>query len=216
MPDTQPVARERTAPAHDRRAAIAEMAARLFDERGYHSTSMEDIAENVGLRKPSLYHYFKSKDEILFYVHNRMIDLILDRHERRRSAGVESSGSTIRSMMRDIIELMETHPGHLRVFFEHHRELPEDYQRMIRTKRNQFRQHVSDVIRQGIADGEFRDVDVDLTTLAVLGMSNWTYQWLHPGSPHSVERVTDHFWEIFMRGVSTDPSWGAGAPPPGS
>jgi len=51
--------------AGGRRAEIVEIAARLFDRHGYHSTSMDDIAEAVGLRKPSLYHYFKSKDQIL-------------------------------------------------------------------------------------------------------------------------------------------------------
>jgi AcrR family transcriptional regulator len=205
MADTQPITRERTAPAQGRRAAIAKTAAELFDKRGYNSTSMEDIADSVGLRKPSLYHYFKSKDEILFYVHNEMIDLILGRHERRMAEGVESRAVALRSLMRDVIELMETHPGHLRIFFEHHRELPDKHQSIIRTKRNQFRNHVSDVLRQGIEDGEFRDIDVDLTTLAVLGVSNWTYQWLHPSGAHEVEQVIDHFWDLIMRGIATDP-----------
>jgi hypothetical protein len=104
----------------------------------------------------------------------------------------------------DVIELMETHPGHLRIFFEHHRELPEKYQEMIRVKRGQFRQYVTDVISDGIARGEFRDVDVELTVLAVLGVSNWTYQWLHPGGRHTAKQVTDHFWELIMRGIAVD------------
>ncbi len=191
--------------AGGRRAEIVEIAARLFDQHGYHSTSMDDIAEAVGLRKPSLYHYFKSKDQILYEIHNEMIDVIISRHEARIQEGLESYSAELRALMGDIIELMETHPGHLRIFFEHHRELPDRYKGTIRAKRNRFRTQVSSTIEAGIAAGEFLDVDVELATLAVLGMANWTYQWLHPGAPRSAEDVTEFFWRIAMRGIAVAP-----------
>jgi TetR/AcrR family transcriptional regulator, cholesterol catabolism regulator len=195
----------RTAPASTRRLEIASLAAELFDARGYHNTSMEDIAEAVGLRKPTLYHYFKSKDEILYEIHNEMIDLINSRHEARLAAGVESQSAALKALMGDVIELMETHPGHLRIFFEHHRELPGDYKAAIREKRARFRQYVKDAISGGIAGGEFHEVDVELTTLAVLGMANWTYQWLRPSSGRTAAEVTDSFWRLAMRGIAVDP-----------
>jgi AcrR family transcriptional regulator len=194
----------RTAPASDRRLAIAQIAAGLFDERGYHDTSMEDIAESVGLRKPTLYHYFKSKDEILFEIHNEMIDLILSRQERRLAEGGGTHADGLRSLMHDIIELMETHPGHLRIFFEHHRELPDEYKVTIRGKRNRYRDLISEEIERGVAAGEFREVDIELTTLAVLGLSNWTYQWLHPGGKHDARAVTDYFCDLLLRGIAAD------------
>ena len=195
----------RTPSASDRRAQIAAIAAGLFNERGYHSTSMEDIADSVGLRKPTLYHYFSRKDEILFEIHNEMIDLILGRHERRLAEGAVSSADELRALMGDVIELMETHPGHLRIFFEHQRELPDRYKASIREKRNAFRDHVAATVRRGMADGEFREADVELTTLAVLGLSNWTYQWLHPGGRHTAAEVTDSFFALLMRGLSERP-----------
>jgi TetR/AcrR family transcriptional regulator, cholesterol catabolism regulator len=195
----------RTAPASTRRLEIATLAAGLFDARGYHDTSMEDIAEAVGLRKPTLYHYFKSKDEILYEIHNEMIDLINSRHEARLANGIESQSRALRVLMGDVIELMETHPGHLRIFFEHHRELPAEYKATIREKRARFRQYVRDAISAGIANGEFHEVDIELTTLAVLGMANWTYQWLRPSSDRTVAEVTDSFWRLAMRGIAVDP-----------
>jgi AcrR family transcriptional regulator len=195
----------RTAPASTRRLEIATLAAELFDARGYHDTSMEDIADAVGLRKPTLYHYFKSKDEILYEIHNEMIDLINSRHEARLANGIESQSSALRALMGDVIELMETHPGHLRIFFEHHRELPAEYKATIREKRARFRQYVRDAISGGIDNGEFHEVDIELTTLAVLGMANWTYQWLRPSSDRTVAEVTDSFWRLAMRGIAVDP-----------
>ena len=195
----------RTAPASTRRMEIATIAAELFDARGYHDTSMEDIAEAVGLRKPTLYHYFKSKDEILFEIHNEMIDLINSRHEERLANGIERQSLALRALMGDVIELMETHPGHLRIFFEHHRELPTEYKATIRQKRTRFREYVSDAVAAGVASGEFHDVDVELTTLAILGLANWTYQWLRPSGGRTAAEGTDAFWRLAMRGIAVDP-----------
>jgi AcrR family transcriptional regulator len=204
-PTTRTPKEARTAPASTRRMEIAALAAGLFDARGYHNASMEDIAEAVGLRKPTLYHYFKSKDEILYEIHNEMIELINSRHAARLADGVEIQSSALKALMGDVIELMETHPGHLRIFFEHYRELPAEYKATIREKRARFRQYVRDAIAAGIAGGEFHDVDVELTTLALLGMANWTYQWLRPSSGRSAAEVTDAFWRLAMRGIAVDP-----------
>lgn len=185
-----------------RRTDIIDAAALLFHERGYHSTSMEDIAEHVGLAKPTLYHYFRGKDEILLEIHTAMIEVILTSHERRLPAGPGRWAELLKGMIGDVIRLMETHPGHLRIFFEHQRELPDLYKADIRQKRNLYRDHVRNVIIGGIADGEFRDVDPELTTLAVLGLSNWTYQWLSPGGTYTAAQVTDVFYGLVIEGLS--------------
>lgn len=201
----KPARAEFPPPPGGRRTDIVDMAAVLFDEHGYHSTSMEDIADRVGLAKPTLYHYFRSKDEILFEIHNAMIDVILQSHEDRMPGGPGRWGELLKGMIGDIIELMETHPGHLRIFFEHHRELPDRYKTTIRAKRNRYRDHVSDVIAAGIRDHEFRDVDVDLATLAVLGVANWTYQWLYPGGEFSAAQVTEAFSSYLFTGLALTP-----------
>jgi len=193
-----------TAPG-GRRSFIIDTAATLFDEHGYHNTSMEDIAEGVGLAKPTLYHYFRSKDEILFEIHNAMIEMILASHQERLPGSPGRWGELLKEMMGDIIRLMETHPGHLRIFFEHHRELPESYKTTIRSKRNRYRDHVRDVIVNGIEAGEFRAVDPDLATLAVLGVANWTYQWLYPAGEYSAEHVTDAFYTYLSHGLALQP-----------
>jgi AcrR family transcriptional regulator len=185
-----------------RRLAIIDSAATLFDRHGYHNTSMEDIAERVGLATPTLYHYFHSKDEILFEIHNAMIELILATHQERLAGSPGRWGEQLKGMVGDIIHLMESHPGHLRIFFEYHRELPESYKATIRSKRNRYRDQVRDVIVNGIESGEFRAVDPDLATLGVLGMANWTYQWLRPGGHYSADRITDVFYSFLIDGLA--------------
>jgi TetR/AcrR family transcriptional regulator, cholesterol catabolism regulator len=191
--------------ATDRRAEILEAAARCFDKAGYHSSTIDDIAAVVGVSKPTVYYYFKSKDAILYEIHNEMIDLILSRHEAREREGQASRGAALHGLMLDVIELMETHPGHLRIFFEHHRELSEEYKPTIRAKRERFRRMVADTLEQGVAAGEFRPMDVEMTTLAVLGMANWTYQWLRPGGARTAAETADEFWRFTMRAISVEP-----------
>lgn len=183
-----------------RREEVIERAAALFDERGYYATSMEDIAEAVGVRKPTLYHYFGSKDEILFWIHEEFIDLLIARQERRADTAMTPE-QLVLEIMGDILELMETHRGHVRVFFEHHRELPADEHEAIAAKRARYEEAVAQVIQRGIDDGSFRPVDVKLATLALFGICNWAYQWYRSSGPLRPRELAYLFWDIFLNGV---------------
>lgn len=105
-----------------RHQQIVSEAAALFDEAGYTNATMDDLAKSVGVAKPTLYHYFRSKDEILQAIHEEFIDLLIMRHEQRAITGLGPE-HLLREIMVDILDLMETHHGHVRVFFEHHRQL---------------------------------------------------------------------------------------------
>jgi AcrR family transcriptional regulator len=189
-----------TATADLKRAEIVAKAAALFDEKGYHRTSMDDIAAAVGIRKPTLYHYFQRKDEILFWIHEDVIDLIIKRYDARERTRM-SDGQRLLEIIADILELMETRPGHARVFFEHFRELPPEQQEIVRTKRDRYYGLVEGVIRSGIESGEFRDVDPAFTTLMILGSCNWAYQWYRPEGPSRSREVAYAFWDVALRGL---------------
>jgi AcrR family transcriptional regulator len=186
--------------ATGRHAEVVREAAALFDERGYHATSMEDIAAAVGLRKPTLYHYFRSKDQILLSIHEEFIDLLISRQQRRLQTSMKPD-QLLLEIMADILELMETHRGHVRTFFEHHRELPEDAHEAIEAKREAYEGMVSHVIQAGIDDGTFRPVDVKLATLALFGVCNWAYQWYRPGGPLRSREIAYVFWDLLVNGL---------------
>jgi AcrR family transcriptional regulator len=189
-----------TAKQSERQAEILYRAAQLFDERGYHRATMEDIATAVGLRKPSLYHYFRSKEEILFRIHEEFIDLIISKHLERTKKGLTMT-ELLRSVMRDIVGLMDTHHSHVRVFFEHYRELPIRYQEKLEIKRNQYQAMVQATLAEGMASGEFRPGDARLISLAVFGMCNWTYQWYRKGGPLTSDQVAEAFHQLLLDGM---------------
>jgi AcrR family transcriptional regulator len=184
-----------------RRAQIIEVAADLFDKWGYHETTMQAIADRTGIRKPSLYHYFRSKDELLVELHETLMTVVISRHLARMSAGEHGPREELRAMMRDVIGLMDSHPGYLRVFFESYRELPPDAHTSVAGQRSRYQQMVADVISAGKEVGEFGDVNPDLTSLAVLSLVNWTYQWFRRSGPLTTDEVADHFWSMLLNGI---------------
>jgi AcrR family transcriptional regulator len=185
----------------ERRREIVTTAAELFDDAGYTNTSMDEIAQAVGIAKATMYHYFASKDEILHSIHEEFIDLLIARHEQRLAAAGLRQDQLLLEVMADILELMETHRGHVRVFFEHHRELPDGDREAIRTKRDRYEDMVEGVIADGIKAGIFRDTDVHLAALATFGMCNWAYQWYRVGGRLRPREIAYHFWGFLVQGL---------------
>lgn len=186
----------------DKRRDIVSTAARLFETEGYSTTSMTAIARANGLAKPSLYHYFASKDDILFAIHDEFINLLTERRDRRAEA-LLSPEDELREVFGDVFELMDSHRGHVRVFFEHYRELPEHQQEVIRVKRDDYEGWVEGIVRDGNESGTFRQVNPRLVTLALFGMTNWAYQWYRSSGPMTSRQIAVHFWDYLICGIGS-------------
>jgi AcrR family transcriptional regulator len=188
----------------ERRAQIRRVAAELFHTRGYRETSMDTIADHVGIKKASLYYYFPGKDQLLVELHEEMIELIISAQEKRVSEGTLTPRQMLLAIMTDVIGLQESHPGHLRIFFEHYRELPKRVREEIAAKREHYRQMLIQVLRDGVASDEFVDLDPELTAMAVLGVCNWTYQWFRPDGRLTAGEVAEQFWRLLRAGIDRD------------
>jgi AcrR family transcriptional regulator len=183
-----------------RRGQVIALAAELFDEHGYSNVSMEQLAVAAGIAKPTLYHYFHAKDEILRGIHEEFIDLLLDRQQERRRLEL-APADLLLGAMTDILGLMDTHRGHVRVFFEHYRELPDPVREGIRRKRDRYQNMVREAVAEGVRVGVFRGVDADIATLSVFGMCNWAYQWWRPGGGADPAHTAQRMWDLIMRGL---------------
>src|SRR5207237_10508653 len=159
--------REPGSAATVKRSQVVRKAAELFDDAGYHNTGVADIAAAAGISKPTLYHYFAGKDEILFWIHEEFMDELIARQEKRALISISPSACLL-ELMADMLEMTETRPG-VRVFHEHLRELRPDQQQSVREKREVYQDMVETVIRGGVGSGELRKLDPRLTTLALFG-----------------------------------------------
>jgi TetR/AcrR family transcriptional regulator, cholesterol catabolism regulator len=184
--------------ADAKRREVVAQAAELFDRAGYHTTNVATLAQAAGIRKPTLYHYFSGKDEILFWIHEEFIDLLLEKERERRGL---SAAEALLGAMSDVLELMRTHRGHVRVFFEHYRELSDRDQATIREKRDLYQAAVEATVRRGLENGEFREVDPRLATLAIFGMCNWAYQWYRADGVLSTRAIAELYFDLLFNGL---------------
>jgi AcrR family transcriptional regulator len=189
-----------TAQAEARRRQILDEAAQLFTARGYYSVSVEDIAEASGIGKATLYHYFKSREEILLAMHELIADEMLSHADQLRSEAI-SVRDALRSSIVMMLSMIRDRPGYVRVFFEHYRELSRPLQTKIMARRDEYASFIEGLIRSGIDEGECRPVDPHLATLALFGMTNWSYQWYRASGPASVEAIADIFVDVLFNGI---------------
>jgi len=190
--------------AEERRREIVGGAAALFDVTGYDRVSMGDIASAAGIAKATLYHYFTSKDEILYWVHKSFIDQLISRQDGRLATALTPQQQLL-EVMADILELMKTHRGHVRVFFEHHRELSDPSRATILARRDLYTEMVQDILRAGMDSGDLRKGDPALAAFAIFGMCNWAYQWYTVEGELQTRQIAYLFWDYIIHGLGTQP-----------
>jgi AcrR family transcriptional regulator len=206
---TSAAAQRRAMSTDQRRHQIVAEAARLFDARGYASTTMDDVAASVSIAKGTLYHYFRSKEEVLRSIHEEFCQLLIDKYLARVGQGLEPP-ELILGAMKDILSLMVTHRGYVRVFFEHHRELPPEAKRYVTAQRDSYESLLRSAIAAGQARGDFsRHIDDRMISLALFGMCNWAYQWFDSGGRLAAEEVAETYWRLILNGIAA-PGAGAG------
>lgn len=190
-----------TAAHDDKRQLIIERCADLFDGGSYHRATMQMLADQVGLGKPTLYHYFRSKTDILYAIHQQHIVALIEGldSEQRRGA---SHDQLLVHACRDILEEIAKHPGYVRAFFEHYGELDDPKRAEIRKRRQEYFAKICGIIKSGITAGVFRKCDVELTAYGFLGMCSWAYQWYPPmAGKIAPQKLAETFCDIFLQGL---------------
>ena len=193
--------RPTTAAHDDRRIEIIEHCAALFDKVGYHGTSMQMLADDVGLGKPSLYYYFRSKTDILYEMHQTHIDALIEGLPAGDMAGADPAKALEKAALLTLRQIAD-HPGYVSAFMDHYRELEGKQRAEMRKRRREYLARITSIVKAGIESGKFRDVDPDLATLAFLGMCTWAYKW-YPriAAENPPEKMAKSLCDIFLGGL---------------
>ena len=186
-----------------RRAEMVQAAARLFSERGYHGTSIQHLADALGLQKGSLYAHIGSKEDLLFDVVNEGADRFLERGER--ALAMEAFAAVkLRRLLVSHIETAIEHLDAATVFLNEWRYLSEDKRQIVQTKRDRYENIVRRIIDEGIESNEFRpDANVRFAARLVLSAGNWTYAWFKPGGELGPTEIGERFADLLIRGLAT-------------
>lgn len=184
-----------------RRAEMVRAAARLFSERGYHGTSMQHLADALGLQRGSLYAHIGSKQELLFDVVEDGANRFLERGEK----ALQMSALAVVRLRRLLVGHVETAIEHLdaaTVFLNEWRYLSPELAEIVQEKRDRYEAMVRTIIEDGITENEFRaDVNVRFAARLVLSAGNWTYAWFRPGGELGPTEIGERFAELLIRGL---------------
>jgi len=184
-----------------RRTDMVQAAARLFSERGYHGTSIQHLADALGLQKGSLYSHIGSKEELLFDVVNEGADRFLERGERALTLQALASVRLKRLLVAHIETAIE-HLDAATVFLNEWRYLSAERRDEIQAKRDRYEEIVRQIITEGIEAGEFRDdANVRFAARLVLSAGNWTYAWFKPGGELGPTEIGERFADLLIRGL---------------
>ena len=189
-PPTRPALRERY---ERRRSEVVGVAARVFAERGYHATTMQDLAEATGLAAGGLYHYIGSKERLLVAICDDLLQPLLAA-AGDALADTETGADALHALLRLWVGHVVEHREHMLVFAQERHVIEREPQwREVVRRRKAFERLLDDVLARGEADGSLRFADRRLALLALLGMVNHTPQWYRPRGRLRPEEIADGF-----------------------
>ena len=182
------------------RESILQAAATIFQEKGYHAASMQDIAEAVDLKKGSLYHHVSSKQEILLALLDEALGLIVERLEEAITPELSPS-QKLRQAMQAYLGFLAENRSLSSVLLLEYRSLEPEYKDLHIPRRDHVERIWQGIIEEGVSAGEFRTQTPRLVSKALLGVLNWTITWYREDGPLSTEEIADHFTDLFLQGL---------------
>lgn len=197
-PWLKPEQRERE--RSQKREAVLHMAVQFFNERGFHATSLDDVAAALNVTKPTIYHYFGTKDEILLECVQRGLESI-----RQAAEAVERAGGTgmdrLRALMRDYAIIMTKDFGMCVTRTSDH-ELSPESRAKFRSLKREIDRITRRVVEEGMHDGSIAAGDARMTTFAITGALNWIAKWYDPSGAMEPEAAAEAVLDTLVNGLA--------------
>jgi AcrR family transcriptional regulator len=183
---------------------LLETATLLFKEKGYHNTSMQDLADALGMQKGSLYYYIDSKEELLRELLEQATSILGAQIDEIYAADLCPS-EKLRLALENHGQAMMDHLNLVTVYLQEYRSLPPERLQEVLVTREHYEQRLMQILQDGIDSGEFRPVEVKMTVFGFLGMLNWTHQWFSPQGALTSEQIAAILADLAMHAVSKKP-----------
>jgi TetR/AcrR family transcriptional regulator, cholesterol catabolism regulator len=193
---------------------ILRTSARIFAEKSYHSTSMRDISRETSVSLAGLYHYCKSKEELLFLIQDHCFGRVLESFEQRVK-GVEDPFARLRIFIENHLSFFAANMAEMKVLSHEAESLAGDLHKHVSTKKDKYAKLARRILRE-LQEQQAANTRVDLTvaTYALFGMMNWIYNWYDPRGKLSVQDLVSNVTRLFVSGFIADaPGEALGARP---
>lgn len=199
---------------------ILRTSARIFAEKSYHSTSMRDIARATEVSLSGLYHYCKSKEELLYLIQDHCFGRVSERLEERIKT-VSDPFEKLRILIDNHLSFFAANMAEMKVLSHEAESLAGDLHKHVTTKKERYARLARKILKEIQEQSEARPsgrapsprtnlngrVDLTIATYALFGMMNWIYNWYDPTGKLSVHQLVDNITRLFLNGFlssSTD------------
>jgi len=183
------------------RDQIVETALVLFYKKGYHGVSINEIVKEANTSKGGFYHHFSSKEELLFVIHDIFITYALEKTKAAEQLH-ENPIEKLKAIVKAHIKVFDLYKPHLTVFYQESNYLRKEDRQIIKQKRDTFKRIILDVIQLGKDKKIFREeISTEITTMAILGMVNWVYQWYRKDGLYTIEEIGNYYVDFILAGV---------------
>jgi AcrR family transcriptional regulator len=180
---------------------VLRAALELFAEQGYANTSVQQIVQAAGVTKGAMYHYFTSKDDLLFAIYERMLSLQKRRLDEITAEGGETE-AVLRAVCEDVVVTSIDFLPEGTVFFRSQHMLPPERQADVKRRRREYHDKFAELIVRGQEEGRFRD-DVPLPVLIAHFFSDIHYlpHWYSHDGPEDKAELAAQITELFLRSL---------------
>jgi TetR/AcrR family transcriptional regulator, cholesterol catabolism regulator len=183
-----------------RRQEILQAASLLFREKGYHGTTIRDIADKSGLLSGSLYAHIRTKEDLLFEI----TDEVADHFIRSLTLVVQSDSTPEQKFKRALsahIAVVAEHLDAATVFSHEWKALSSERRQVIQEKRDAYEQLWSNILKEGVDAGVFTPSTDAFTRMVTLSVANWLYQWYDPSGTLSSDAVANRLSDVLLQGL---------------
>ncbi|MDT5105183.1 MAG: TetR/AcrR family transcriptional regulator, cholesterol catabolism regulator [Mycobacterium sp.] len=188
-----------------RRDELLELAATMFAERGLRATTVRDIADSAGILSGSLYHHFKSKEQMVEEVLRDFLDWLFTRYQEivgREPDPLEQ----VKGLFMTSFEAIENRHAQVVIYQDEAKRLSGLPQfEFVEARNREQRRMWVDVLKQGMKEGCFRpDIDVDLVYRFIRDTTWVSVRWYQPGGPLTAEQVGRQYLAIVLGGITKE------------
>ncbi|MDM7461775.1 MAG: TetR/AcrR family transcriptional regulator [bacterium] len=195
---------KRTERQEARREQILNGAARVFSKKGYHASTVDEIAKELGLTKASIYYYVSDKSDLLYQLYKRAMTALLE-SQTEIMARPDPPDAKLRAMIEEYVRIVASASAvYSVVVLREHHALPPRKRKEIIALRDQYEANYQRCIQEGIDRGIFESQDVKMASYVVLGALNWIPNWYNPRGSLSKEQIGRMFAEHLVRGLLAD------------
>src|SRR3984893_17749314 len=191
---------KKSVPNNGRLAEVYRTAAQIILRKGYDATSINDIANALGMTKAGLYHYINGKKELLFDIMNFGLDE-LNEEVVTPASSIADPSARLRFIITSHAQLVTRGQGAITILVDEITALPPPANPIITRRKREYFNRLRELLNELKAAGKLNDVDTTAATFSLLGMVNWLSRWFRQDGDLTQEQVAEQIVKIAFHGL---------------